>query len=498
MAASALYGVNSVLSIGRVQTPTLRLVVDRDRTIENFKPQDYFVLKALFATNNNQAFWTTWKAPDTVLDEQGHCLDSHSVNSVEAKVDEEPGTVVSFTETKKTTKPPLGFSLSALQKKASSLWGYSAKHVLEIAQALYEKHKATTYPRTDCQYLPEDQWDETSEVLYAITRIDPAIEPLLQYCDISIKSSIWNNKKITAHHAIIPTMNESVVINNMSEEERHVYDLIRRQYMAQFMGDYEYLQRYVEIQCAGETFTATGNTPVKPGWKQAFAKNVLDEESDAHEDAADAIIPDLAKGDGVNNQETTVEAKQTKPPARFTEGTLIEAMKTVGKFVEDEALKKVLKDSKGIGTEATRANIIEVLFKRGYLERKSKQVISTDKGRALIDLVPDLVKNPILTAQWEQKLEGIAAGDGKLDDFVNEQTVLLNEMLKQLQGEGVKQKTATLQLQSETPNGKVYLCPQCESPLRRLKSKKGKHFWGCTQYPNCSFSTWDRNGKPGL
>lgn len=498
MGASALYGVNGVLSIGRVQTPTLKLVVDRDRTIENFKPQDYFVLRALFATKDNADFWTMWKAPEAVLDDQGHCLNQQVVENVAAKVDEEPGTVTSFKETNKKQKAPLCFSLSALQKKASSLFGYSAKQVLETAQSLYEKHKATTYPRTDCGYLPEDQFKEAATITAALSQIDFGLKSLMAHCEITFKSSVWNDKKITAHHAIIPTMNEGVDMNQMSTEELKVYDLIRRQYLAQFMGDYEYRQRQIEVNCAGELFTATGNTPVKPGWKEAFNNNVLDEETESSEETANSVIPDLTKGDGVNNQETNVEAKQTKPPARFSEGTLIEAMKTAGKLVDDETLKKVLKNSKGIGTEATRANIIEVLFKRGYLQRKSKQVLSTDKGRALIDLVPDLVKNPVLTAQWEQQLEQIAEGKGKLDDFVNAQITLLKEMLAQLQNEGTKKQAATLQLQSETHNGTVYLCPKCESPLRRLKSKKGKFFWGCSQYPTCDFTTWERSGKPSL
>ncbi|MCW5588138.1 MAG: DNA topoisomerase III [Legionellales bacterium] len=494
MGASALYGVNSVLSIGRVQTPTLKIVVDRDRAIEAFKPQDYFVLKALFSGDEDKPIWTTWKAPDSVLDIEGHCLDQQLVDSIAAKVDEEPGVVASFKESKKTQKAPLCFSLSALQKKASSAFGYSAKQVLALAQALYEKHKATTYPRTDCGYLPEDQFHEVSKVLEAIASTDPTLKPLLAHCDNSFRSSVWNNKKITAHHAIIPTMNDRVDISAMSEEEFNIYDLIRRQYLAQLMGDYEYLQRTVEIHCAGESFVATGNTPVTLAWKHAFNAKELA----ANHESENNTVPLLKTGQHVDNQKTVVESKQTKPPAHFTEGTLIEAMKTVGKWVEDEQLKKTLKDNQGIGTEATRANIIELLFKRGYLQRQSKHVLSTDKGRALIDIAPDLVKNPVLTAQWEQQLEHIAEGKGHLDSFVHSQAALLKEMLEQLQSEGTRQEASRLQLQSETQNSKVYCCPKCSAALRRLKNKKSKFFWGCTQYPNCHFTTWEKNKKPSL
>lgn len=493
MGASALYGVNSVLSIGRVQTPTLKMVVDRDRAIETFTPQDYFVLKALFS-GEDKSIWTTWKAPDSVLDTEGHCLDQQIVESVAAKVDEEPGVVSHFKESEKTQKAPLCFSLSALQKKASSAFDYSAKQVLALAQALYEKHKATTYPRTDCGYLPEDQFDEVSKVLEAIAIADPTLKPLLAHCDDSFRSSVWNDKKITAHHAIIPTMNDRVDITAMSEAEFNIYDLIKRQYLAQLMGDYEYLQRTVEIHCAGETFIAIGNTPVTLAWKHAFNAK----EFSADHESENNTVPLLKSGQPVDNQKTVVESKQTKPPARFTEGTLIKAMKTVGKWVEDDTLKKTLKDHQGIGTEATRANIIELLFKRGYLQRQSKQVLSTDKGRALIDIAPSFVKNPVLTAQWEQQLEHIAEGKGQLDSFVHSQTVLLKDMLAQLQSEGTRQEASRLQLQSETQNGKVYCCPTCKAPLRRLKNKKSKFFWGCTQYPNCNFTTLEKNKKPSL
>lgn len=495
MAVSSLYGVNSVLSVGRVQTPTLKLVVERDRLIEDFTPQTYFVLKALFSSGQQAAFWATWQVPDKVLDDKGYCVEQHIVDSVAAKIDDEPGVVKQYQESQKYQKAPVCFSLSALQKKASSLFGYSARQVLTIAQSLYETHKATTYPRTDCGFLPEEQFSEAKAVLAAMANADHTMQAFIVQCDPTFKSSVWNAKKVTAHHAIIPTMNDHVDIGKMSAEEINLYDLIRRQYLAQFLGDYAYLQRKVDIVCAGECFTATGHTPLTLGWKQAFVNKTLD---DNHEEAENSNIPQLKQGQTVQVQETNIEQKQTQPPARFSEGTLIDAMKTVGKTIDDATMKKVLKESSGIGTEATRANILEVLFKRGYLQRKNKHVISTQKGRALIDIVPELVKNPILTAQWEQQLEAIAVGNGDLDNFVRSQVTLLNDILAQLQKNNTNNQAAVLQLQSDTQNGKVYLCPQCEAPLRRLKNKKGKYFWGCGRYPQCTFTTWEKKGKPSL
>jgi len=429
MALTVLYGAGNVLSVGRVQTPTLKLVVDRDLTIENFKPKDYFLLKILFSTDNQSSFWTTWKTSDALLDEVGHCLDKKSIENIFYKVNGKPGLIQNVKEIQKKQKAPLCFSLSALQKTASGLFGYSAKQILDIAQSLYETHKATTYPRTDCNYLPIEQFEEVKSVLKALSQIDSKISSLVTLCDLNFKSTVWNNEKITAHHAIIPTFNDKIDIYKMSHDEFNIYDLIRRQYIAQFLGDYEYLQKSVEVICESELFTAVGTTPIKLGWKQAFDRHPEDEDDETD---VSEVLPNLTEQMKLENQETKIDSKKTKPPARFTEGTLIEAMKTVGKLIKEDHLKKILKESSGIGTEATRANILETLFKRGYIERKNKQVFSTQKGRVLIDIVPEVMKNPILTAQWEAELEKIAIGKSNFTAFIQSQSALLQEMLSKL------------------------------------------------------------------
>ncbi|MBX9706199.1 MAG: DNA topoisomerase III [Gammaproteobacteria bacterium] len=491
MAVSYLYGVNSVLSVGRVQTPTLKLVVDRDSLIENFIPHDYFVLKAQFS-DKAAAFWATWQIPKVLLNNESYCVNQHVVETTAAKVEGEPGKVSNFTESVKYQSAPLCFSLSSLQKKVSSVFDYSAKQVLDIAQSLYETHKAITYPRTDCGYLPEEQFEEADAVLSALCKADNVMHSLVAICDTNFRAPVWDTSKITAHHGIIPTLNESINIHDMSLEEFNIYDLIRRQYLAQFLGDYEYQQRKIELQCAGETFIATGHTPVKLGWKQVFQSISVDNEVTEVTEQ----LPLLEVGQAVENQEVQVESKQTKPPARYTEGTLIEAMKNVAQHVEDNELKNILKESNGIGTEATRANILETLFNREYLARQKKQVISTDKGRALIALVPESVKNPLLTAQWEQQLDAIVEGQSDYNAFVESQANLLNQMLSDLQNEANHHIVASLQLQSDTQNSTVYMCPTCEAPLRRLKNKNGNYFWGCTRYPNCKFIGRDKKGKP--
>lgn len=496
MAVTALYGINEVLSVGRVQTPTLKLVVDRDREIESFESQDYFILKALFSTTDQSEFWTICKIPGEVLNSNGYCLDKKLVENIVAQLNDESGIVRCFKEINKKEKPPLCFSLSTLQKKSSRIFGYSAKKTLEIAQSLYEIHKATTYPRTDSEYLPEEQLGEVESILNAIVQSDYKLKYLVDACDPYFRSLVWNNKKIKAHHAIIPTSNNYVDIKKMSEHEFKVYDLIRRQYLAQFLGDYGYIQRQVEVICTDQLFTVTTNIPIQSGWKKAVTQKTSINKED--QDYLNEMVPNLKENDLLKKKEVKIETKKTKPKSRFTDGTLIDAMKTVGKLVENESLKKILKNNSGIGTEATRANILETLFKRGYLERQSKQVISTKKGRILVDPVPRLMRDPILTAEWEQKLEKMTKGEGDFKTFIDSQIKLLYEMLNKLKNENQDERCYEIKRQLGGMGNNNFVCPKCQFNLRRIKNKSGAYFWGCCQYPNCNFTAQEKNGKPNL
>lgn len=494
MAASSLFGVygEGVLSVGRVQTPTLKLVVDRDRAIEQFEPKDYFVLLAEFSNVKAEAFWTKWQVPEDKADEAGRCLDEAFIQQIAKKIEGKDGRVLSFTNAKKKQAAPQCLSLSALQKLASSKYGLSAKKVLDLAQSLYETHKATTYPRTDCGFLPESQFEEAKSILPILSKIDPKLQEIIAKCNVQLKSSVWNDKKITAHHAIIPTMNAAVNFDNMTDDERKVYDLIRRYYIAQFLGDYEYFQRVVTIECESEVFKASSHTPDILGWKMVL-NNFIDEVENkgihkAKKDSADddrqedfeSMIPSLSNDDGLTHQANRLQSKKTKPPARFTEGTLIDAMKNVGREIYDPSLKKILKETSGIGTEATRANILETLFNREYLERTGKQLISTTKGRALIDKLPEIVTNPVMTAQWEQTLESVAEGGTKLDDFIFQQ----HEVLYQMLGALAKIKAQMPASANELSAASQIKCPLCQNAMMRRKGPKG-FFYGCSGYPSC-------------
>lgn len=507
MAYTDVYGTGGgkkgVVSIGRVQTPTLALVVARDREIENFKAKDYFEVTAAWKAKDG-TLPTRWMPPAALVDADGHCLDKKIAQAVVAKVKGQSGRV-----TKAETKPakesaPLPFSLSALQQEASRMFGVSVKDVLDAAQALYETHKATTYPRSDCQFLPESQFVDAGGVLKAVATVGPEVASLVEHCDKSFRSRAWNDKKITAHHAIIPTANPAVDVKKMNALERKIYDLVRRRYIAQFLGDHDYMATEIEVVCQEETFRATGRTPVKAGWKLAYAG--LQEEGDKkpsrkkagaeEEQDDDTPLPRVTANEQVQNLDAQLQAKQTKPPQRYTEGTLVKDMESIGKMVTDPKLKAILKETAGIGTEATRASIIQNLFQREYISQEGKKsLVSTDKGRALVKMLPLSLTDPATTARWEQALEAIAEGRARLEDFMRLQEQWVTELVGKVK----------LEAKSRPPrqggNGNAgdprYPCPQCRKPMRLVAGPKGA-FWGCTGYPECNHTLPDDNGKPGV
>ena len=258
MATSCLFGApgQGVLSVGRVQTPTLNLIAQRDQIIENFKSTDYFELNVLFESKQGE-FIARWQASEELTDMDGHCLKQETVASVAKIVEGKNGVVTLFEDKAKKTAPPVCFSLSSLQKVASSGLGLSAKKTLEIAQSLYEKHKATTYPRTDTGYLPVNQFDEAEDILKTLVSIDPSIKELVSHCDATLKSPVWNDKKVTAHHGIIPTLNESVYPGAMSKDELAIYDLIRRQYRDCCKD------RYKRVHCRNFFISIFATVPIK-------------------------------------------------------------------------------------------------------------------------------------------------------------------------------------------------------------------------------------------
>ncbi len=465
-------GYRGVLSVGRVQTPTLAIIVNRDIEIENFKPKDYYDILGVFS--GVKAKWRFNN--DEFSDENGRCLNKDFAQSVVDNVKRGGNAVVEqFATQRKKVSPPLLYSLSALQQEASKRFGFGAKQVLDLAQSLYEKHKATTYPRSDCQYLPVSQFSEVKGVMSSISSINSDIGKLIANADLTIQSKVWNDKKLSAHHGIIPTENAQVNVSDMTTEENKLYDLIVKSYIAQFYPNYEYDKTSIEINASGKMFTSSINVDINLGWKVVTSSQA---------ELKQGTVPKFSQGQVLNVDAVDVETKQTKPSSRYTEGTLIAAMEKAHLFVTDPNLKQVLKGNEGIGTEATRANIIDLLKKRNFLTVNKKQIISTDTGRALISAVPSAVKDPGMTAIMESSLSKIATGELTLDAFMDWQVDWLGKLIESI-------KSQTISIES---NVKTVECPDCGKNMFLRKGKKGQ-FWGCSGYPDCKTVAQNDNGK---
>ncbi|HAT1683764.1 TPA: DNA topoisomerase III [Klebsiella oxytoca] len=480
-------GVDELLSVGRVQTPTLAIVVNRDNEIANFVPVPYWQVRARLQ-KDGVMFSALWQPAEQYSDGGGRCIHQGAAAAVlQLCAPTATATVLDATTARKKEPQPLCFSLGALQVACSQKWGMGAKDVLGIAQALYETHKATTYPRTDCGYLPVSMLDEVPEVLDAIAKSDPSVAATINTLDRTLRSRVWNDKKITAHHGIIPTR-MTFDISRLSADELKVYILIRQHYLAQLLPQAEVDVTEASFNLGGQLFRTRGRVPVLEGWKALFRRQddaVDDQGTDAtptEEEERDMALPPLAKGDSCQVSGGEKESEQTRPPSPFTEGTLIAAMKNAASLVTDPKLKKILRDNAGLGTEATRAEVITTLFKRGYLEKKGKILRSTPLARELIAALPETLTSPGMTALWEQALDDIAEGRMPLDAFMQKQEAWARHLVEKLRAESLK-LTAPV-----TPP-----CPTCGGKTSKRSGKKGD-FFSCIRYPECK-GVVNSNGK---
>ena len=480
-----------VLPVGRVKTPTLALVVRREREIEHFKPVDYYTIKGTFR-HANGSFTAQWKPRDTEagLDSENRLLDKALAEAKLTFFQQEPHAAVisAYQKTKKQEPQPLPFSLSTLQVLAGKMYGYAPQLVLDTAQQLYEK-KLTTYPRSDCEYLPTNQFKDAGTILRNLAGCgDTALAGWAPQADTKIKSRAWNDKKISAHHAIIPTTVPAQV-TQMTEQERNLYHLIARGYLAQFYPVHQYDQTKISVKYKDELFTASGRTERDPGWKvmyQAKRRKQDDDEHDTEEDA-NAALPLMQKKDAVDWQQGALVSHVTKPPVRFTPSTLLAGMKEIHKYVKNPEAKKQLKDVYGIGTEATRATIIDDLIKRKFMrtQGKKKYLIPTPSAYLLIDALPDELTYPDSTAIWEDKLHSMSAGEGTLEEFLQGQIDFTRKLCAM---------AGNVRMEVTGEN----VCPRCHQGV--LLQRKGKNgiFWGCSNYPKCRMTCDDKDGKPDL
>ncbi|MCF4991734.1 DNA topoisomerase III, partial [Pseudomonas gessardii] len=460
-------GYGAVLSVGRVQTPTLRLVVERDRAIASFVSVPYWVVNAHLSSMGQQPFIASWIPPSSGRDEAGRCLQQALASqALQAISSSKTATVVSLRTEHLREAPPLPFDLSTLQEVCSRKLGLGAQETLNIAQALYETHKATSYPRSDCRYLPESMFNEVAAVFDALLRMDPALRPALGSIDQSLRSRAWNDAKVTAHHGIIPTT-EPANLGRMSEQERQVYELIRSHYLAQFLPHHEFDRTEVELECSAERLTAVGKQILVQGWKGLLSDNPDDDEPSQKSQ----VLPALQQGRQCAVDDVELKSMRTAAPKSLTEGDLIKAMKNVAKLVNDPRLKQKLRDTTGIGTEATRAGIIKGLIDRGYLLKKKRALMASATAHTLIEAVPAAVADPGMTAIWEQALDEIEAGRLSLDAFVAKQAHWITQLIA---------NCGALTLSVPVEAGPV--CPICNASMLRRKGKSGP-FWSCSHYP---------------
>lgn len=480
-------GYSGVLSVGRVQTPTLKLVVDRDREIARFVTVPYWAVDVVLS-HAGQSFTASWIPPEGTTDAAGRCLQQPVAQQAADRIRMGREAQVLSVETERVREAaPLPFDLGSLQEVCSRQLGLDVQETLDIAQSLYETHKATTYPRSDSGYLPESMLAEVPAVLDALLATDPSLRPLIHQLDRTQRSRAWNDSKVTAHHGIIPTL-EPTQLTAMSEKERTVYGLIRAHYLAQFLPHHEFDRTVALLSCAGQSLQAVGKQVVVPGWRLVLANNGPDAMDDEAAQRSQ-ILPPLANGMRCGVEQVELKALNTLPPKPYTQGELVKAMRGVAKLVTDPRLKQKLKETTGIGTEATRASIINGLLGRSYLLKKGRAIRASDAAFTLIDAVPAAIADPGTTAIWEQALDMIGAGQMTLDTFIDKQSAWVAQLVQQY-------RSATLSIKlPPTP-----ACPQCGSPMRERTGKSGA-FWSCSRYPDCKGtlpveSSTDKRGAP--
>jgi len=442
-------GYQGVLSVGRVQTPLLGLVVNRDVEIEHFVSKPFFQVVANLLTKGGERFKARWQPSEECLpwqDEEGRVLSRGLVDNVAARITHQPATVTSRSSKKRLQAPPLPYSLSSLQIDGAKRFGMSAKAVLDTCQRLYERHKLLTYPRSDSRYLPMEHLQERGAVLDAIKNNCSALSSAVSKADTSLVSKAWNDKKVEAHHAIIPTARR-MDASKLTKAERDIYALAARQYLIQFYPPHESQESQIELMIAGGIFVAKASESLNPGWKQLFPNRGA-VKSPQQEAALNNHLPTVKKGDVCSSEVGEIIAKETSPPKPFDDAGLLAAMTGIARYVKDPEIRRVLKETDGLGTEATRASIIELLFTRGFLQRQGKRIRSTAAGKGLITSLPAMATTPDMTAQWETLLSAISAKETSYQAFMLPLEMALRDLIAQSQ---VQLPTGLKDVQAKQP-----------------------------------------------
>lgn len=449
---------NAQLSCGRVQTPTLAMIAKREEEIRSFKPKDYYGI-SLWA---GDVRWT-WR------DEKSRSLRTFHKERTEEIIEKLGNTaleITSVTNKEKKTFAPGLYDLTTLQREANQKFGYSAKQTLNIMQRLYENHKVLTYPRTDSKYIGKDVVPTLKERLKACgTGPYKKLAGMLINKPIQVNSGFVDDKKVSDHHAIIPT-EQFVQLDHMTNEERKIYDLVVRRFLSVLYPPFIYEQVSMEGRAGGETFAASGKVIKSPGWKEVY-ENQNEEEETEDGELKDQRLPKLDKGQRLTIEKVSMTTGKTKPPARFTEATLLAAMENPVKFMEsgDRQAAKTLGETGGLGTVATRADIIEKLFNSFLMEKKGNEILITAKAKQLLELVPEDLRKPELTADWEMKLSNIAKGKMKQETFLREIRDYTCDIVDEI-------KTGAGTFRHDNLTNKI--CPNCGKKLLAVNGKNAK------------------------
>ncbi len=437
---------NAQLSAGRVQSPTLFMIVNREEEIKNFKPENYWCLNA-----KGKGFTLNWIDNKTFKEEIADSI----INKCRGK----DGEVIEVKKATKKKYSPALYDLTELQRDANKIFGYSAKETLNLMQRLYENHKILTYPRTDSRYVTSDIVETIPERLKAVAFGEyRAVAEQLLKLGVKANKNYVDNSKVSDHHAIIPT-EEKGNLANLNREEKNIYDLVVKRFLSVLMPNYEYEQTTIVVDIAKEIFIAKGNITKNKGWKRLY-DNLKDEEEENQE------LPNLKKGDKVTIVSVNKVKKETTAPSRFNEATLLSAMENPHKYINvGKDAAKTLGETGGLGTVATRADIIEKLFNSFVIEKKGKDIYPTSKGKQLIDLVPKDLKSPLLTAKWEKELEDIAKGKSNDIKFIKGMREYAINLVEDVKG-------GTEKFHHDNQTGKK--CPNCGKYLLEVKSKNGR------------------------
>lgn len=450
---------NAQLSCGRVQTPTLAMIAQREQEIREFVPKPYYTVTA--AAGGVVYTWKDEKSGGTRIS------DLEKAKQIAEKAKRYPLVLQNVEKKKKQKEAPLLYDLTELQRDASARFGYSAKQTLNLMQSLYETHKVLTYPRTDSRYLTKDIVPTLKERLDAVS-IGPykALAQQAKRSPLNGKLSFVNDAKVSDHHAIIPT-EQYVQLSALSNEERRIYDLVVRRFLAVLLPPCVYEETVIQASIEKECFTARGKRMVEKGWQEAYEDNRYDEEDETKEEVREQNLPLLEAGMKIGQPKISLREGKTKPPARFTEGTLLSAMENPVRYMEnrDSSLVKTIGEAGGLGTVATRADIIEKLFRSFLLEKKGNEIYLTSKARQLLKLVPADLKKPELTASWEMQLNDIAKGKKRRDVFMEEIRSYTVELIDE-----IKTEEGTFRHDNLT-NKK---CPNCGKRLLAVNGKNAK------------------------